>query len=120
MFSFNPRSQEAMKHETFEVRVEGYMTRVTVAMLGARMHYAVPRLFYETGMLERFYTDSYVGNKPWLEAALKAIPESVRPRGVQRWLGRRDGVLSPCKVTSFETLGLWYSWARQGALGKEQ
>lgn len=28
-----------------------------VAMLGARRHYAVPRLLHETGLLGRFYTD---------------------------------------------------------------
>lgn len=81
-------------------------------MLGARMHYAVPRLLYEAGLLERFYTDSYIGNKPWLEAALKAIPSRLQSRGIQRWLGRRDLVLPPNKIESFEVLGLWYVWAR--------
>ncbi|MCB1805584.1 MAG: glycosyltransferase family 4 protein, partial [Candidatus Competibacteraceae bacterium] len=85
--------------------------RVAVAMLGARRHYAVPRLLYEAGLLECFYTDSYIGNKPWLEAVLKMIPKSVRSRGVQRWLGRRDAVLPADKVKSFEALGLWYVWA---------
>lgn len=30
---------------------------VVVAQLGARMHYAVPRILYAAGMLERLYTD---------------------------------------------------------------
>lgn len=88
--------------------------RVTVAMLGARMHYAVPRLLHEAGLLERLFADSYVGNKPWLEAALKMVPVRIRPRALQRWLGRSDSVLPPAKVTSFEALGLWYGWARRG------
>lgn len=89
--------------------------KVAVAMLGARMHYAVPRLLHEAGLLERFFTDSYVGNKPWLEAVLRSVPRRVSPRGVQRWLGRRDAVLPPEKVSSFETLGLWFVWARARA-----
>ena len=94
--------------------------RVTVAMLGARRHYAVPRLLYEAGLLERFYTDSYVGNKPWLETALKSIPAQVRPSGVQRWLGRCDPVLPPEKVGSFECFGLWYAWALSRAQAGSQ
>lgn len=86
--------------------------RVIVAMLGARRHYAVPRLLYEAGMLERFYTDSYIGNKPWLEWLLGTVPPSVRPRGLQRWLGRKDAVLPQDKVTSFEVFGWHYAWQR--------
>lgn len=89
--------------------------KVTVAMLGARGHYAVPRLLHEADLLDRFFTDSYVGNKPWLESLLRAVPRSIAPRGVQRWLGRKDAVLPAVKVESFETLGLWYAWARSRA-----
>jgi glycosyltransferase involved in cell wall biosynthesis len=83
-----------------------------VATLGARMHYAVPRVLHEAGLLERFYTDSYIGNKPLLEAVLKIIPVRARPRGLQRWLGRRDEVLPPQKVVSFEFFGWNYVWLR--------
>lgn len=93
------------------------MTKVAVAMLGARMHYAVPRLLHEAGLLDRFFTDSYVGNKPWLEAGLRAVPAGMRSSAVERWLGRKDDVLPPGKVTSFERLGLWYGRARQRAQG---
>ena len=91
------------------------MSQVTVAMLGARMHYAVPRLLHEAGLLERFYTDSYIGNKPWLEAGLRAIPSGLRPAAVARWLGRKEAVLPPSRVTSFEGLGIWYGRARSRA-----
>lgn len=85
--------------------------RITVAMLGARRHYAVPRLLHEAGLLKRFYTDSYLDNKPWLKMALRTIPAMVRPSAIQRWLGRCDSVLPPEKVQSFELFGLWYAWA---------
>jgi len=47
---------------------------VSVAQLGARMHYAVPRILNAAGMLERFYTD-FVVARPWpsLLGALRAI-----------------------------------------------
>jgi hypothetical protein len=50
------------------------MIKVIVAMLGARRHYAVPRLLFEAGLLERFFTDSYSGNKPWQEVVLRNVP----------------------------------------------
>jgi Glycosyl transferases group 1 len=84
-------------------------------MLGARMHYAVPRLLYEAGLLERFFTDSYLGNKPWLESILRSVPQHRAPRGLLRWLGRTDAVLPANMVASFEALGLWYVWARKRA-----
>lgn len=96
------------------------MLKVAVAMLGARRHYAVPRLLHEAGLLDRFFTDSYIGNKPWLEAALRSVPCRLAPRGLQRWLGRKDEGLPPEKVSSFETLGLWYAWARARAHGHSE
>jgi glycosyltransferase involved in cell wall biosynthesis len=86
-----------------------------VAQLGARMHYAVPRIFHEAGMLERLYTDSYVGNKPWLARALAAVPKRWRPRGVDRLLGRSDRHIPAGKVTSFDLFGLKYARARRKA-----
>ena len=79
------------------------------------MHYAVPRLLYEAGLLERFFTDSYIGNKPWLESILRSVPERRAPRVLLRWLGRKDAVLPANKVSSFEALGLWFVWARKRA-----
>ena len=57
-------------------------------------------------MLERLYTDAYIGNKRWLGQALEAMPERLRPRGVDRLLGRADPRLPPAKVTSFDLFGL--------------
>jgi hypothetical protein len=87
-------------------------TRVLVSMLGARMHYAVPRLLYEAGLLCRLHTDSYIGGKPLLEGALRLLPRRSRPRAVQRWLGRKEDNLPPNLVCSSELLGLWYVIAR--------
>lgn len=91
------------------------MTRVSVAMIGARMHYAVPRLLADLGLLDRFFTDAYLGNKPWLRAALASLPPAVRAGGIERWLGRRDDALPADRVVSFDWLGLWYVHARHRA-----
>jgi glycosyltransferase involved in cell wall biosynthesis len=80
--------------------------KVCVAMIGARMHYAVPRLLHEAGLLDRFFTDGYIGNKPWLETALRAVPDVFRLEWFQRWLGRKDAKLPSKRVTSFDLLGL--------------
>lgn len=82
--------------------------RAVATQLGARMHYAVPRIFHEAGMLEQFFTDCYLGNKPWLEAGLRSIPERFRQRSVEKWLGRSDRRLPGKKVTSFDCLGIAY------------
>jgi len=96
--------------------------RVTVAQLGARRHYAVPRIVHGAGMLERFFTDSYSGDKPRLRAAV-AVGDRVFPTAAaKRWLARRDASLPADKITSFERLGWRYARAQRraanaGALG---
>src|SRR5919106_6210855 len=91
--------------------------RFMVAQLGARRHYAVPRILHEAGMLDRLYTDSYVGNKPWLELALGLTPAPLRSGGASRLLGRREERIPPAKVTSFDAFGLQYARARRRAKG---
>ncbi len=94
--------------------------KIAIAQLGARRHYAVPRILHQAGILERFFTDSYIGNKPWLEAALRAVPGPVRPRAVERWLGRKEPAIPPEKVTSFELFGLRYARARARARNRRE
>lgn len=89
--------------------------KVTVAMLGARRHYAVPRILQEAGLLRHFFTDSYVGNKPVVRAILRALPDRLKHREIKRWLGREDKGLPAEKVTGFELLGLRYALERRGA-----
>ena len=40
--------------------------KILVAQLGARMHYAVPRILEAQGLLSHFYTDTLVSNKGML------------------------------------------------------
>lgn len=89
--------------------------RIAVAMMGARMHYAVPRILNDAGLLERFFTDSYVGNKPVLEYALAALPSGLRSNATQRLAGRQEARIPGRLVTSFDWLGFRYALARRRA-----
>jgi hypothetical protein len=71
--------------------------RIAVAQLGARMHYALPLIFHEAGMLQRFYTDAYIGNKPWLERALGMVPAPLRSPGASRLLDRKEERIPPAR-----------------------
>lgn len=63
-------------------------------------------------MLDRLFTDSYSGNKPWLRRLVNGV-DRVRPtEASRRWLSRQTDDLPTGKVTSFEGLGLAYARAR--------
>jgi glycosyltransferase involved in cell wall biosynthesis len=80
--------------------------KIAVAQLGARMHYAVPQIFHHAGMLQRLYTDSYSGNKPWIRKLLHVLRSFGLRRGaLDRWTAR-DAGLPITLVTSFEGWGL--------------
>ena len=90
--------------------------KVSVLQMGARMHYAVPVILQEAGMLERFYTDSFIGNKPRLARLLDALPHAVLPALVRRWSDRRAPVeLDPGGVSSFERFGWEVVWRARHA-----
>jgi glycosyltransferase involved in cell wall biosynthesis len=83
-----------------------------VARLGAYMHYAVPRILYRAGRLERFYTDFYLGSRA--RRLLSSIPTKYRTAALNRLSGRFASDL-PCEhVWSFPWLGLEY-YLRQEA-----
>ncbi len=51
---------------------------VTVVQLGARMHYAVPRIFHRAGMIERLFTNICVV-KGWSRIAVLVSPPLSPP-----------------------------------------
>lgn len=81
-----------------------------VAKLGARMHYAIPRMLYEAGMLEHFYTD-ICAVKGW-PRLLKALPTTLQPASLKRLLGRIPKEIPPEKITAFTSFG-WEYYRRQ-------
>ncbi|MEM5810048.1 MAG: glycosyltransferase family 4 protein [Candidatus Aenigmatarchaeota archaeon] len=81
------------------------------------MHYAVPRMLCEEGMLERLYTDVYLGNKPLLEFLIRHF--HFKTKNLEKFLGRKNGDIPPEKVVSFDWLGFWYWWRQRKAKGAE-
>jgi len=82
------------------------------------MHYAVPRVLHDAGMLERFFTDA-TALSPWA-AALTAVPKRLRPMGLKRLLGRMPVGVPRERVTAFERFGWEYTWRGWRARGQEE
>lgn len=79
-------------------------SRIVVAMMGARRHYAIPRMLYQAGRLEHFYTDiCAVQGFPTL---LAHVPKQWQPKALQRFAGRIPIDVPFEKITSYPCFGL--------------
>ncbi|ANQ54612.1 glycosyltransferase family 4 protein [Thermosipho sp. 1070] len=87
-----------------------------VAMLGSRMHYAVPRIFQELNVLEKFYTDFYIGNKKGFEMLLSKISTIIDNEFLKKILSRKEEKIPREKVVSFDLLGIKATIARKRAV----
>lgn len=87
--------------------------RVVVSQLGARMHYAVPRLLHAAGALEHCYND-ICGTQSW-PRFLESLPTRVRPSFVRRLIGRVPEGVPNDRLTTFPAFGLRYAFARARA-----
>lgn len=83
---------------------------VAVAQLGARMHYAVPRIFMREGRLQRLFTDISVVNG-WPRHLAK-IPVAWRPPQLRRLMARQPHDIPAERITSFTWFGLEYAARR--------
>lgn len=75
--------------------------KFTVAQLGSRMHYAVPRIFRSANCLERLFTDFYtreIATGPFKHSRLVKAIASRRPKDIE-----------PDFITAFNSLGLEYA-----------
>lgn len=84
---------------------------IVVAQLGARMHYAVPRIFENAGILERFYTD-ICAVKGWPQLA-RAIPQRFRTPGLKRLLARVPQGVPTARIRAFTDFGWEYARRRR-------
>jgi glycosyltransferase involved in cell wall biosynthesis len=84
-----------------------------VAQLGARMHYAVPRILRQAGQLQMLYTD--LCSRKGIARLTRLIPAALRSNGVSRLLGRDAAGISVDKICSFDRLGLDYERRRRRA-----
>jgi len=89
---------------------------ISVAMLGARMHFALPSILADAGLLHTLYTDTYLGNKAWLRRVVNLPPEKLKPRVLKQMSGRVANRIPPERVVSFDLLGLSYFWKRRQPL----
>lgn len=78
--------------------------RIAVAQLGARRHYAVPRILHEAGLLETFYTDLYAG-AGWPARLVNSVPQALRTGPLHR-LASRTAELPPEQVRQFASFGV--------------
>ncbi|MEA5516915.1 glycosyltransferase family 4 protein [Nodularia sp. UHCC 0506] len=78
-----------------------------VALLGARMHYAVPRILHQASLLQHLYTD-ICAVKGWTKL-IHAIPQSLQPSSLKRLLGRVPEGIPTDSITAFNSFGLEYA-----------
>lgn len=97
-----------MKADTEQQDNSGDKLRVHVALLGARMNYAIPRIMYRAGMLVTHYTDFYIGNKKKLSKTLRVLHQLFPSQSLKRALGRSHQELHEAPIVSHEFLGLLY------------
>jgi glycosyltransferase involved in cell wall biosynthesis len=83
---------------------------VVAAQLGARAHYAIPRILSAAGLLEHLYTD-VCATKGW-PRILNIIPKGVQPAALRRLTGRLPWSVPPERLTSFSAFGLHYALRR--------
>lgn len=88
---------------------DNFRETVVVAMLGARMHYAVPGTLAALGTLKRFFTDSYLSPGSVLRSAatlVSCLPNSLQPGIARTALARYEPSIPLDKVTPFNLLGV--------------
>lgn len=90
-------------------------SRVIVAQMGARMHYAVARALHERALLERLYTD--VCASKGLARLVNLIPRQFAPAAVRRLQGRIPPGVPPQRTTAFTGFGIEYLRRRSAARG---
>lgn len=77
---------------------------IVVSQLGARMHYAVPKILAREGRLGHFFTD-ICGTKSW-PALLQKLPPGLLPQAVKRLAGRVPSGIPSELITDFPLFGL--------------
>ncbi|MFL5329783.1 MAG: glycosyltransferase family 4 protein [Gemmataceae bacterium] len=80
-----------------------------VAMLGARMHYAVPRILHRENRLSRLLTD--FSATQGVLGVLGHWPKGLRPRVLERLLNRTPKEVPPERIRAFTRLGIRYARA---------
>ncbi len=80
------------------------------AQLGARMHYAIPRILHSHEMLEHFYTDISI-DKSW-PRVFKGISDRLISNELKRLKSRKLPTSIVSKTTTFPLIGAMYALRR--------
>jgi glycosyltransferase involved in cell wall biosynthesis len=86
--------------------------RILVAQMGARRHYAIPRIFHQAGILGALHTDiCAVRGWPWLLDRL--IPHRLRTTGMRRLFGRVPTGIPTSLIRTESAIGWNYAMDRR-------
>lgn len=80
--------------------------RIAVAQIGARLHYAIPRMLESAGMLDHLYLDTTAVIGPL--RLLNLVPPGFRPGAVRRLLERVPSGVPTERITAFQRFGIEY------------
>ena len=78
---------------------------IDVAILGARMHYAVPKILAKNNLLHKMYTDFFIGNKTLFLKVISMI--NSKSKLFKSAQGRSINGINNNKIVSFDLLGLY-------------
>jgi glycosyltransferase involved in cell wall biosynthesis len=93
--------------------------KIAIAQLGARMHYALPRIFAEAGCLETLYTDLCASKG--VAALVAGCPQGWLPSSMRKMASRRADGVPAGRIVNFDSLGLCYWWRlRKARTWREQ
>jgi hypothetical protein len=85
---------------------------IVVAILGARMHYAVPHVLMREGLLARFYPDLYISEEGSVNELIRLL-EVLPVRALKQISGRTSSELPDSRVRANNWLGFQYALSRR-------
>jgi hypothetical protein len=88
-------------------RTESVPPQFVVAMLGARLHYAVPCVLHAAGKLAHLFTD--VCASKGVARALRALPKEILPATLRRLTERVPEGVPASRITAFTSFGIEYA-----------
>lgn len=93
--------------------------KIIVTQIGARHHYAIPRMFENSGNLESLYTDfcAQRGAARALNILLTTLPTKIRPRSLARLIRRQVDCVPTSKIHTSDRL--FFEHLRQQMLPRD-
>lgn len=93
-------------------------SKVIVAQLGARMHYAVPEILYRNNLLHTFFSDLYLNKST--HYLLNQLNNIYPSDSLNKLLGRRNKILNGANINSFNLSGIQYVFEAKGTNNPQQ